>query len=186
MKKTELTRKTPLKSSGSLQRTTARVAGPRARSRLHAESAERRLQPKRRTANPPRDTNPSAKVVVLVFQRDEGCCFRCGMSVRFADRGVGWSTQHRRAKGMGGSRRPDTNQPQNLIVLCGSATSPGGCHLRVESRLPEDEGMGWSIKQVQDPQRMPVAHWRNGLVWLAEDCAVLTAPPTNAKEATRD
>lgn len=184
MKKTELIRKTPLKSTGALKRTTALVSSPKARSHLHAESAERRLQPKRRTANPPRDTSPSAKVVALVFQRDEGRCFRCGLPVRFADRGVGWSTQHRRAKGMGGSRRPDTNQPQNLIVLCGSATSPNGCHLRVESRLPADDGMGWSIKQGQDPLRMPVAHWRDGLVWLTDSGAALTAPPTTAEEAT--
>lgn len=67
---------------------------------------------------------------------------------------------------MGGSRRPDTNQPPNLIFLCGSATSPGGCHLRVESRLPEDAGMGWSIKQSENPLLVPVWHWERGFVFL--------------------
>jgi hypothetical protein len=70
---------------------------------------------------------------------------------------------------MGGSRRPDTNKPQSLILLCGSATSPGGCHLRVEERHPEDAGCGWSIKQSEDPLLIPVLHWERGFIFLWED-----------------
>lgn len=157
-------RKTPLK------RTTALVASPLKRSMVHAAQArEPKLRPRRR------DTSPTARVVALVWQRDEGCCFRCGVPIRFADRGVGWSLQHRRARGMGGSRRSDTNRPQSLIVLCGSATT--GCHGYVESHPIASLGYGWAVSQQHDPLRIAVVHWGHGPVWLTEDGAVLTSHP---------
>lgn len=146
--------------SRSLERKTATPASPLARSSLHANSAAQRHQPKRKTA---KDTGPSAAVVQMVGERDNWQCFRCGTSCT-GERGRDWSVQHRRARGMGGTNRPDTNLPQNLILLCGSAST--GCHGQVEMRSRGDADHGWSIKQSANPLRIPVLHWRHGLVFL--------------------
>lgn len=42
------------------------------------------------------------------------------------------SIQHRRARGMGGSRLAETHTLDNLLLLCGSGTT--GCHGWVENR----------------------------------------------------
>lgn len=162
MKRTAIQRRTPLKASKPLTRTTALSVSPLARSQTHANSALQRRRPKRAK------DGPSDAAVIQVAQRDEWACVRCGGSCH-GRRSLDWSVQHRRARGMGGSRRPDTNEPQNLILLCGSATSPGGCHLRVEQRHPADAGSGWAIKQAENPLHVPVLHWQRGLVFLLAD-----------------
>ncbi|WP_431728640.1 hypothetical protein [Verrucosispora sp. TAA-831] len=83
------------------------------------------------TVSRPVDTGPDAATVAVVVDRDQGCCVRCGRYVVHGVRGRAWSVQHRRARQCR-DRRPDTNTPPNLIVLCGSATT--GCHGWVESR----------------------------------------------------
>ena len=55
---------------------------------------------------------------------------------------------------MGGSRLPSTDSAANLVVLCGSGTS--GCHGWVESHRTEALGLGWLIRQGQDPEAIPV------------------------------
>jgi hypothetical protein len=46
-----------------------------------------------------------------------------------------WSVHHRRPRGMGGSKDPQTNSPENLLLLCGSGTT--GCHGYFESHRKE-------------------------------------------------
>jgi len=77
---------------------------------------------------------------------------------------------------MGGSRRPDTDQPQNLIVLCGSATT--GCHGQVESHRAEAIESGWLLPQTADPAAEPVlvAH-SSRWVWLTPDGRYSAEPP---------
>lgn len=172
-----------LKRAKPLERKSALTASPLARSSLHANQANQRHQPKAQRRN----TGPSGKVVAQIAQRDEWSCFRCGGSCH-GRRGVDWSVQHRRARGMGGTRRPDANEPQNLILLCGSATSPGGCHLRVEQRHASDASAGWGIKQSENPLQVPVLHWQYGLVFLWADGGFGSRPATTsnptAEEAT--
>jgi hypothetical protein len=67
---------------------------------------------------------------------------------------------------MGGSKRLDTNQPANLVVLCGSATSPGGCHQHVESNRAEALSEGWLLFQTMHPDEQPVKTYRG---WLLLD-----------------
>jgi hypothetical protein len=81
---------------------------------------------------------------------------------------------------MGGTKRPDTNEPQNLILLCGSATSSGGCHLRVEQRHACDVAGGWGIKQSENPLLIPVLHWQYGLVFLWADGGFSSRPEAAA------
>ena len=106
-----------------------------------------------------KETGPSKLVVALVFDRDGGCCIRCGLAVRPEDRGERWSVQHRRARGAGGDLRPETNLPANLVVLCGSATSAGGCHEWAENNRTEARLAGLSMRWKQDPQEVPLLTW---------------------------
>lgn len=121
----------------------------------------------------PRDTGPDAATVALVWSRDGGRCVRCG-GVLTGTRGFDWSVQHRRAR-QGTDRRPDTNQPTNLILLCGSATTL--CHGHVESYRDQARQHGWAIRQTKDPAAMPVQHALHGWVLLNADGTWTTHSP---------
>lgn len=110
-----------------------------------------------------RPTVPDLATVRLVWERDGGRCVRCGRQLA-GTRGVDFSLQHRRARGAGGSSRPDTNQPQNLVLLDGSATT--GCHGWVEQHRTEARQHGWAIRQTDNPLLVPVQHAVHGLVYL--------------------
>ncbi len=133
------------------------------------------------TAVRQRHTGPSPTTVAQVVLRDESCCVRCGGSCH-GRRGVDWSVQHRRARGMGGSRREDTNSLPNLILLCGSATT--GCHGWVESNRTAALPNGWALKSISDPSRVPVLHWQRGLIFLGADGSWSSRPIPTAEEAT--
>lgn len=136
-----MVRKTPLRAKTKL---TTKVGIARRK----AQSAKR-----------VKETGPSKLVVALVFDRDGGCCIRCGLAVRPEDRGERWSIQHRRARGAGGDVRPETNLPANLVILCGSATSAGGCHEWAENNRTEARLAGLSMRWKQDPQKVPLLTW---------------------------
>ena len=96
---------------------------------------------------PSRDTGPSRKVRALVWERDQGTCVACG---RVITPGMWWSLQHRLARGQGGG-----NDPTNLVILCGSATS-AGCHRRAEDRDREYNARGYWLHSWEDPAVTPV------------------------------
>jgi hypothetical protein len=142
----------------------------------HPTSTFRRKPPKR-TGKRPTATGPDQATVALVLERDGHQCTRCGLGVS-GDRGVDWSIQHRRARGSGGTCRPDANAPQALILLCGSATTL--CHGWVESHRAAAEPYGWAIKSTDDPLTVPVRHSLHG--WVLLDNAGTTTrvdPPTD-------
>ena len=107
-------------------------------------------------------------VVKLVDARDGVTCQRCGRSCPDV-----FSRQHRIARGAGGSKRPEVTGPANRVRLCGTATSPGGCHLEVEKRLrrDSDERDGFWISQHTgvDPQTVPIRLYRDRWVFLLDD-----------------
>lgn len=78
-------------------------------------------------------------------------CDRCGRPVGE----IGYSRQHRRARGMGGRADGSIHTPGNVVVLCGSATT--GCHGFVEfGERAQGEREGWVIKgEVIDPAVHP-------------------------------
>jgi hypothetical protein len=84
-------------------------------------------------------TGPSARVRSLVFARAFGFCENCGTSVI----GQPYSIQPRAGQGTVGASRPEAHAVWNLVLLCGSAASPGGCHLLCEQRDQDlhDRGM---------------------------------------------
>ncbi|MEU3452112.1 hypothetical protein ABZ671_00515 [Micromonospora sp. NPDC006766] len=121
----------------------------------------------------PADTGPTPETVAVVGERDQGCCVRCGKPLR-GDRGFAWSVQHRRAR-QGRDLRPDTNQPHNLILLCGSATTL--CHGWVESNRNAARAHGWAIRQTDDPAARFVDHAIHGRVWLLSDGGISHRAP---------
>lgn len=89
-----------------------------------------------------RKTGPDAGTVEVLFERSGGNCERCG--------GFGEQIHHRRARGMGGTRREDTNGLAGLVHLCAE------CHAHIESHREWAYEFGWLVRQWADPAYQPV------------------------------
>lgn len=145
MKRTPLARKASLKAQGTpLQRVT-----PLAATRALLTVRDMARGPSKR--RPPRNTGPTAETRKLVHERAGGCCERCG-TVITGD----YSVHHRLPRGMGGSKAPAINLPSNLVLLCGSATTPDGCHTAVERFRQAAMTTGWIVARTADPELVPV------------------------------
>lgn len=104
----------------------------------------------------------SPAVKRLIIDRDNGLCCRC-------DR-LGTDIHHRRPRGMGGTRRPDTDQPPNGVLLCRT------CHVWVEANRADATAEGWLVGQSTDPATVPV--WRHRSWWLLDDGGWTATDPT--------
>ena len=124
-----------------------------------------------RTVKRQRDTGPTSATREIVAARANWCCEICGRSLFVPD--VGWvyrhSTHHRRPRGMGGTSRPDTNEPSNLMLVCGNATSPGDCHSWIESNRAVALVLGYLVDQAGDPETRPVELYTGRRVFLTVD-----------------
>lgn len=150
MKRTPLTRKTPLTANKGL-----------------SEAREmKRGQTKPRA---PRNTGPSVAVRKGVTERAHGACERCGQTIR-----GDYSIHHRKPRGMGGTTDPAANSPSNLVLLCGSATTPGGCHTAVEKFRESAISTGWIVPRVADPAKTPIKR-HNGWFILNADYTMTPA-----------
>jgi hypothetical protein len=69
---------------------------------------------------------------------------------------------------MGGTSDVRLNAPSNIVLLCGSATSPGGCHLACEERSERMNQLGFWLNSWQRPWLEPVAHARFGWAYLLD------------------
>ncbi len=102
-----------------------------------------------------RVTGPSSTTVEAVLERAQWSCELC--SAELGDRrGEDYSVHHRRPRQMGGTRWAGINLPSNLLILCGSATTPGGCHAFVESNRSASVAAGWLVLSRQDPAHVQV------------------------------
>lgn len=110
---------------------------------------------KRQVAN----TGPTPEQRLEVFMRAGQRCERCGEIIVLAH-----SIHHRLPRGRGGK-----NELSNLVLLCGSATSPGGCHGEVESYREKAYDDGWLVRSEMDPATVPVIHATFGRVLLDND-----------------
>ena len=112
-------------------------------------------------------SGPTAKTLELVWERDQGCCVRCGVAI-VGPRGWSWSLHHRRPRSSGGTSLAWVNLPGNLIILCGSATSPDGCHAYVESHRAFGRASGFlvSANGQRKPVEVPIHHSLHGVVIL--------------------
>jgi hypothetical protein len=122
-----------------------------------------------------RDTGLSARVRVLVRQRDGYACAGCGTSII----GRPHSIYPRRTGGMRATSWPGAYLASNLVVLCGAATSPGGCSLACEQRDPLMHARGLWLWSTEDPAAVPVLrHGSTGPEWLLPDGAIAYEEPT--------
>jgi hypothetical protein len=164
MRRTGLSRRTPLAQG------TARLSR---KSRLRRVPLMATPSMTGRHRKAPKDTGPSAKVRLLVLSRDRLQCVRCG---RPAGPGRGpYSLQHRKARGTGGD-----SSPPNLILLCGTATSPD-CHRLCEDRDEECHAQGYWLASWEDPATTPVMYFEESgsgvSAWLLDDGTLAFEPP---------
>jgi 5-methylcytosine-specific restriction enzyme A len=117
---------------------------------------------------PPRNTGPTTGTRKLVMTRADNHCERCGKAITGA-----YSIHHRKPRGMGGTKDPVANSPSNLVLLCGSATTPGGCHTSVEKFRQAAVTTGWIVARTTDPARVPLKY-HSGRWYLLNDDGTLT------------
>jgi len=101
----------------------------------------------------------SPKVRTIIHQRAEWWCERCGLA-----RGV--QAHHRRARGMGSTRRPESNGASNAGWLC----LP--CHHWAETHREAARSEGWLLRQNDDPATIPVLY--RGTLVVLDDLGNLT------------
>lgn len=131
---------------------------------LHRKTALARRKPLRRTAIKRRHTptGPTRTVVALVEERAAHSCERCDAMVGDI-RGVDHHIHHRRPRQAGGSRKPDTNAPQNLVLLCPP------CHHWVETHRAAARSTGWLVPGWADPAVTPLFYKRQRYALLTPD-----------------
>ena len=110
-------------------------------------------------------TSPSAAAVRRVRARDAGRCRRCG--------GPGTNTQHRVARGMGGTSRVQVNDLSNLVTVCGSGTT--GCHGWMTAHPADAYATGWAVRRNGNdlPSKVPLTDLDGHQFFLTEDGAVV-------------
>lgn len=132
LRRTGLTRKTPLASSG---------AGLAARAPLARVPLPRRTPDPARRRPTPRPTGPDRGTRQVVHERDQGRCVRCTAPAS--------NTHHREGRGMGGRQDPleqaRINSPAYLLSLCGSGTT--GCHGWVETNRTQARAEGYLLRR---------------------------------------
>lgn len=129
LRRTALARRTELKRTTPLQ----------ARTGLRRRAAAKRTVTRQRKR---RDTGPDLSTRNMLWVRARGRCELCG---RDLTGGHPFSRHHRRPRGMGGTSLEWVNDITNLLLLCGTATTPGGCHQMVESQRLLAVANGWLI-----------------------------------------
>jgi 5-methylcytosine-specific restriction protein A len=132
VKRSPLTRKTPLAATKGM-------------------SPARELKRGETKPRPPRNTGPTPAVRRTIAERAAGACERCGKTITGA-----YSVHHRKPRGMGGTRDPQANSPSNLVMLCGSATTPDGCHTAVERFRQSAVTTGFIVNRAADPETVPI------------------------------
>lgn len=93
-------------------------------------------------------TGFSSRVRAVITARSERWCevATAGCEGRATD------IHHRRARGSGGTKRPESNEPANGLAACRA------CHGRIESHRTEALEHGWLVPQHQDPRDIPVLY----------------------------
>lgn len=116
-------------------------------------------------------TGFSKRVREIITERAGGACERCGSA-----RGD-MQMHHRRPRGAGGSRRPETNQAANGLLL------DSACHLWIESNRTAALSDGLLVRQSDTPATVPV--FRRGVyVWLGDDGSITHVRPDEPLDVT--
>lgn len=152
----------------------ARKSPPKPRNEPLA-TAKKVLEGGKKNPRPRRETGPSVATRKTVIERAAGHCERCGAAIT----GM-YSLHHRKPRGMGGTKDPAINSPANLVLLCGSATSPNTCHTNVERFRASAITTGFIVPQAGDPEAIPIK-FKTGWWLLRPDGTKL---PTTRPEET--
>lgn len=123
-----------------------------------------------------RSTGPTSDVVDVVLERAQHSCEVCGIGLGDR-RGVDYSIHHRLPRQMGGTRWAGCNLPSNLLLVCGSATTPGGCHATIESHRAGAVAAGWLVLSRTDPARVACLITRDRWVYLNDSGEYSDEPP---------
>ena len=99
----------------------------------------------------------------VVIERAQGHCEICGVHRPE-------QLHHRRPRGKGGSRRPDTNLPSNALAICAP------CHGDAEYNRALALDRGWLVRQTFTPATVPVQRHGGTWVLLLDDGTVFTPP----------
>lgn len=91
-------------------------------------------------------TRQEARAALIA--RAKGSCEIC-----YGPLSMGMSIHHRKPRQMGGSTAPWINDPENLLVICGSGVT--GCHGRVESFRITSYDNGWLVRTGFRPVEVP-------------------------------
>lgn len=108
-------------------------------------------------------SGPTPKTRRAVLARDAETCQWCGGTLA---NGWFYSLQHRRARGMGGSRVPWVNLPGNLVAVHGSGTT--GCHGHIEANPKEAAARGFRLSHRETPEDLPLIDYA-GVAWILRD-----------------
>lgn len=103
----------------------------------------------------------------IIYNRDKMRCFRCGNPAA--------QIHHRRPRGMGGTRRRNTDLPSNGIVLCGVGGTDG-CHGWVESNRSDAYTQGYLVRQGEEPATVPVLYWGQTYYLLDDNGGKVMSP----------
>jgi len=118
-----------------------------------------------------RATGPDRLTVEAVWGRSGGRCEISGVQLA-GRRGEDFHVHHRRPRRMGGSRDPETNGVENLLLLSPEA------HEHVERNRSEAYERGWLVRQDAIPAAVPVIVMVDGqpaLVLLTDDAGYAPA-----------
>ncbi|AVO21671.1 HNH endonuclease [Mycobacterium phage MooMoo] len=96
------------------------------------------------------------EVKAIAWSRCGGRCEVCGEATSDLQH------HHRRARGMGSTRRPETNLPANCLMVCHLD------HNRIESHRTLSYNNGWLIRSMHNPMETPVLY-RGKWVLLDDD-----------------
>lgn len=108
---------------------------------------------------------PEAKE--LMFQRALGECEVQWPNVCLGGLHTGLQAHHRRARGMGGTRRETTSRVSNGVLACAA------CHLFLETgERGQARARGFLVSQYAEPAFERVFYRHERWVWLADDGSI--------------
>lgn len=146
MKRTPLTRRTPLRAAA-------------------------RLVARKRTQTSTRRSGVPADARVLLWVRARGRCEVCEIDLTQA---IPMSAHHRLPRQAGGDRRPDVHSITNLLLVCGTGTT--GCHGDIERNRSWAYERGYLVHRGLAPDEVPVRmHGRTWLLLPDGDLREVTS-----------